>query len=66
MPGPVAMLKLRTSLAGTEGCMHMNETETHWEAGCKALLRGICGGTAGVEEGQGIQREKLSFTKGAY
>ena len=62
----MATQKLRTSLAGTEGHMHMKETETHWEAGCKALLRGICGGRAGVEEGEGIQGEKLSFTKGAY
>lgn len=60
------MLKLRTSLAGTEGRMHMKETETHWEAGRKALLRGICGGRAGVEEGEGVQGEKLSFTKGEY
>lgn len=62
----MATLKLRTSLAGTEGRMHMKETETHWEAGRKALLRGICGGRAGVEEGEGVQGEKLSFTKGEY
>ena len=58
MPGTVATLKLRTSLAGTEGCMHLRETETHWEAERKALLRGLCGGSAGIEEGEGLQGGK--------
>lgn len=57
MPSAVATQKLRTSLAGNEGHMHMKETETTGEAGCKALLRGIC------EAGLVLRKERCTRRK---
>lgn len=35
VPSTVTTLQLR---AGLEGCMCLQETETHWEMGCQAEL----------------------------